>query len=267
AGLYYALSVLLGVAARSIIAQESDLHSWLDALTVDGVLRIPEHAPMALGRVFGHELGIGFIATGAILAVMSTIAGLLLASAASWGHDVYERHINPQASQGQAVLAGRAAVVIVAVLSAGVALGVRPDALGAVLPSMIATMVTWAFALAGSAITPVFFLVIWWRGTTAPGAVAGMATGAFTAIGMFAYGTLVGAGGLDTMLLTPTIVAAPLAALVTVLISRCTDAPDNLDQLWLKMHGTAADRRTEQLARLTIADVASDNPSPRRRWL
>src|SRR5699024_6999045 len=27
AGLYYALSVLLGVAARSIIAQESDLHS------------------------------------------------------------------------------------------------------------------------------------------------------------------------------------------------------------------------------------------------
>lgn len=266
AGVYYFLAVLLGVAARAIIPEAASEHPWLDALTVDGVLRVPEHAPLVLGRIFGDQMGIGFIATGAILAVMSTIAGLLLASAASWGHDVYERHINPRASQRQAVVAGRSAVVIVAALSAAVALGVRPDSLGALLPSMVATMVTWAFALAGSALTPVFFLVIWWRGTTAAGAVSGMVAGALTAITMFALGTFVtGGGGLEAMLLTPTIVAAPLAAVVAVVVSRRTNVPADLDRLWLKLHGTAADRRAERIARLTLAGVTGTGTSQRRR--
>lgn len=263
AGLFYALAVLLGTAARAIIPEAASTRPWLDALTVDGVLRVPEHAVLVLGRIYGEEAGLGFVATGALLAVMSTIAGLLLASAASWGHDVYERHINPWASQRQAVVAGRAAVVIVATLSAVLALGVQPDSLGALLPSMVATMVTWAFALAGSALTPVFLLVIWWRGTTAAGAISGMVTGALVAITMFAVGIVAGDNGLGAMLLTPTILAAPLAAAVTILVSRHTGTPENLEELWLKLHGTAADRRAERLARLTIAGVDGRSRSGR----
>ncbi|MDV6012573.1 cation acetate symporter [Haloechinothrix sp. LS1_15] len=259
AGVFYALAVLLGTAARSLIPEAAREHPWLAELTVDGVLRVPEHALLVLGRIYGDEVGLGFIATGALIAVMSTIAGLLLASAASWGHDVYERHLNPRASQRQAVWAGRSAVVLVAVVSAVVALTMRPDSLTALLPSIVATMVTWAFALAGSALTPVFMLTIWWRGTTAAGAVAGMATGTITAIGMIVAGTVLGADGLREMLLTPTVVAAPLAATVTVLVSRRTVTPPNLDRLWLKLHGTAADRQALRLARLTIAGI--DEPS------
>lgn len=264
AGLYYTLAVLLGTAARAIIPGAAGQRPWLDSLTVDGVLRVPEHAPLVLGRLYGEKVGLGFIATGALLAVMSTIAGLLLVSAASWGNDVYERHINPRATRRQAVLAGQAAVVVAALLSAAVAVSVRPDSLGALLPSIVATMVTWAFALAGSALTPILFLVIWWRGTTAAGAMSGMSTGAITAIMMFAVGTIVGDGGLGAVLLTPTIVAAPLAALVTIAVSRHTSTPVDLDQLWLKLHGTAADRRTERLARLTVAGVTAQTSSQHR---
>lgn len=255
AGLFYALAVMLGTAARALIPTAVDEHPWLTELTVDGVLRVPEHALPVLGRIYGGEAGLGLVATGALIAVMSTIAGLLLASAASWGHDVYERHINPQATQRQAVWAGRAAVVVVSFASAGLALGLRPESLTALLPSIVATMVTWAFALAGSALTPVFILAIWWRRTTAAGAVAGMVVGALAAVAMFVAGAVIGDRGLGEMLMTPTIVAAPLAAAVTVLVSRRTQVPEDLELLWLKMHGTAADRHAMRLARLTIAGV------------
>lgn len=252
AGLFYALAVMLGTAARAVIPGAVADHPWLAELTVDGVLRVPEHALPVLGRIYGGDAGLGVVAAGALVAVMSTIAGLLLASAASWGHDVYERHINRHATQRQAVWAGRATVILVAFMTSGLALGMSPESLTAALPSIVATMVTWAFALAGSALTPAFLLAIWWRGTTAAGAVAGMVTGATVAVALLAVGAVAGTDGFGEMLLTPTLVAAPLSAAVTILVSRWTAPPAELERLWLTLHGTAADRHAERLARLTI---------------
>jgi cation/acetate symporter len=252
AGLFYSLAVLLGTAARSIVQERAPEHPWLQELSTDGVLRVPEHALLALGQIFGGRAGLGLIAVGALIAVLSTIAGLLLASASSWGHDVYERYLNPRATQRQAVWAGRTAVAFVAMLSALLALGLRPDALAGMFPSMVATMVTGAFALAGSALTPVFVLAIWWRRTTAAGATAGMIVGATVAAGMF-FGALAGFGpGIADMLLTPTIVAAPLATVVTVVVSLRTRPPEDLAQIWVRMHGTAADRKAVRLAKLPL---------------
>jgi cation/acetate symporter len=257
AGLFYSLAVLLGTAARAIVPTAVDDNPWLEPLTVEGVLRVPEYALLALGRIFGAELGLGFVAVGALLAIMSTIAGLLLASATSWGHDVYERFINPHASERQAVWAGRSAVVVVGGLSGALALVLRPESLAALGTSVVASMVTWAFALAGSALTPVIILTVWWRRTTAAGAVAGMATGAVVAICMFAIGVTIGGDGLGYGLMAPTILAAPCAVGITVLVSRRTSAPADVDRLWLKMHGTAADRAAVRLARLTVSGVGA----------
>jgi cation/acetate symporter len=256
AGLFYALAVMLGTAARAQIPDAVAAHPWLRELTVDGVLRVPEHALPVLGRIYGGDAGLGVVAAGALIAVMSTIAGLLLAAATSWGHDVYERHINRRATQRQAVRAGRATTVVVSFAAAGLALAMHPESLSALLPSIVATMVTWAFALAGSALTPVFILAIWWRGTTAAGATAGMISGAGLAVSMFVVGTVLGDPGLGEMLMTPTLVAAPVAAAVTILVSRRTNAPDDVERLWLTMHGTAADRHAERLAQLTINSLA-----------
>ncbi|WP_125774052.1 cation acetate symporter [Antribacter gilvus] len=261
AGLFYALAVMLGTASRDVIARAAPDRPWLQELTVDGVLRVPEHALPVLGRIYGGDQGLAVIAAGALVAVMSTIAGLLLAAAASWGHDVYERHINPGATQKQAVWAGRASTAVVAVAAAVLALVLRPENLSSTVPSIVAAMVTWAFAVAGSALTPVFILAIWWRGTTAAGAVAGMATGGLSTVAMFVVGALPVGPGLDDMLVTPTLVAAPLATAVCVLVSRRTAPPPDVEQQWLTLHGTAGDRQAERLARLTIANTAG----PRRR--
>ncbi|MDQ4024198.1 MAG: cation acetate symporter, partial [Actinomycetota bacterium] len=202
AGVFYSLAVMLGTAARELIPQAVATHPWLRELTVDGVLRVPEHALPVLGRIYGGDMGLGIVAAGALVAVLSTIAGLLLAAAASWGHDVYERHINPRATQRQAVHAGRVTTLLVACAAAGLALVMRPESFASVTPSIVATMVTWAFAVAGSAITPVFVLAIWWRGTTAAGAVAGMITGAALAIGMVALASTAGNPLLRELLVT-----------------------------------------------------------------
>ena len=255
AGLFYALAVMLGTAARQQIADAADRFPWLAALTTDGVLRVPEHALPVLGRLYGGDVGLAVIAAGALVAVMSTIAGLLLAAATSWGHDVYERHVNPRATQRQAVWAGRASTAVVALAAAGLGMLLQPDQLASSVPSIVAAMVTWAFAIAGSALTPVFVLAIWWRGTTAPGAVAGMLVGGVASVGMFLLGILPIGPGLGDILLTPTLVAAPLAAAVCVLVSRGTAPPPDVERQWLILHGTAADRKAERLAHLTVTSL------------
>jgi cation/acetate symporter len=254
AGIFYSLAVMLGTAARELIPRAVADNPWLADLTVDGVLTTPEHALPVLGRLFGGDAGLGVVAAAALIAVLSTVAGLLLAAAASWGHDVYERHINPHATQRQAVLAGRVITLLTACAAAGLGLALRPGTFDGVTPSIVATMVTWAFAIAGSALTPVFILAIWWRSTTARGAVAGMLTGLAVAVGMFTAGALATGGLLHEVLVTPTLVAAPVAALVTVLVSRRSVPPPDVEESWLIMHGTAADRRAERLARLMVAE-------------
>lgn len=269
AGTFYALAVLLGTAARSVVPEAVDDHDWLVPLTVDGVLRVPEHAMLVLGRIYGGTGGLGIVATGALIAILSTIGGLLLAAAASWSQDIYVRHLNHRSSESQALRAGRVAVVLATVAAAGPALMLHPDDLAGTVatPSVVATMVTWAFCLAGSSLTPVLVLAIWWRGATAQGAVAGMAAGALAVLVLVAAGL---ARGYDTslpasVLLTPTIVAAPLAAATTVLVSRRGAPPTDLDRVWRRMHGTAADRQTERLATLTIeqANIPAGTGTPR----
>jgi cation/acetate symporter len=144
--------------------------------------------------------------------------------------------------------------LVAACAAAAIALSMRPEAFSSITPSIVATMVTWAFAVAGSALTPVFVLAIWWRGTTAAGAVAGMATGTALAVAMFVAGTVTDMPLVGEVLVTPTILAAPVAAVVTVLVSRRTRVPDDVEQAWLIMHGTAADRHAERIARLTVAE-------------
>jgi cation/acetate symporter len=231
------------------------------------VLRIPEHALLVLGRLVAGRSGLALIAVAALVAVISTMAGLLLAAAASWGHDTFAEVFRRSASQNHVVLAGRLAVVGTAAVAAVIALQLEPSSLSALFPSAVATMVTWAFAVAGSALTPVIVLAIWWRGMTATGAIAGMAVGSTIAVALFLYALLQPSASFATLLLTPTPIAAPCTIATAMLVSRRTALPANLTQIWVRLHGTAADRSVERLARLTIAGLSPGGNSGRSHHL
>ncbi|PYG00138.1 cation/acetate symporter [Georgenia satyanarayanai] len=251
-GAFYALAVVLGTAARDVIPAAVAEHAWLEELTEGGVLLVPEHALPVLGRIYGGEAGLGLVAAAALIAALSTVAGLLLASAATWGHDVYERYLNPRATQRQAVRAGRVTTLVGACLAAGLAVLMRPDGFTPTAPSLVATMVTWAFAVAGSALTPVVVLSIWWRGMTAAAAAAGMLTGATLAVTLFITAELMPASPVRDLVSAPTPVAASVAVVVIVLVSRRSARPAGTGAAWLTMHGTAADRQAERLARMMV---------------
>jgi cation/acetate symporter len=248
AGLFYFFAVLLGVAARR------QLPGFVGSITnsdfVDGVARVPEKALLLLAHNLGGDSLLALVSAAALAAVFSTVAGLLLAAATSWGHDVYEQFINPAASERRRIMFGRAAVSLTALLAALIGILLRtvefPSA-----PS-VALMVTWAFAVAGSALTPVFLLGVWWKGMTARGALGGMIVGCFVAL------ALVGTGLLHQFFAWipstsfsnfPTIVAAPLAAAAAVAVSVADERAD-ATAWWVRVHGTAQERRQALLARL-----------------
>jgi cation/acetate symporter len=221
-----------------------------DANFVDGVVRVPEQALLLLANELGGGPLLGLVATAALAAILSTVAGLLIAAAVSWGHDVYEQFINPYAPEKRRIRLGQGAVILTA--SAAAAIG---GAISRLEPRpSVALMVTWAFAIAGSGFTPTFLLCVWWKRMTALGAILGMIVGASTALALIGLGI---AGRAVEWLPSvpfgnfPSIVAAPAAALVAVSVSLATESWSEPVASWLRMHGTAMERRQALLARLS----------------
>jgi cation/acetate symporter len=121
---------------------------------------------------------VGLVAAGGLAAALSTAAGLLLVIGAAVGHDLYYKRLRPQATEAQRVLAGRLGVA--AAIGVAGYFGVNP-------PGFVAQVVAFAFGLAAASFFPAIVLGIFWKRTTAAGAVSGMVTGlVLTAAYMYA---------------------------------------------------------------------------------
>jgi cation/acetate symporter len=159
----------------------------------------------------------GLVAAGGLAAALSTADGLLLAIANALSHDVYYKMIDPKASTARRLIVARVLLVGVAIVAAAVA-GTRP--------SGIIQMVAWAFSLAAAGLFVPLVLGIWWKRTTAAGAVAGMITG----FGICLY-YLVGTRYFDMQLwwgirnISSALFGLPVAFVVTVVVSLMTKAP------------------------------------------
>jgi cation/acetate symporter len=110
----------------------------------------------------------GLVAAGGLAAALSTADGLLLAIANALSHDVYYKMLDPKASTARRLIVARVLLVGVALIAAAVA-GTRP--------SGIIQMVAWAFSLAAAGLFAPLVMGIWWKRTTATGAILGMISG------------------------------------------------------------------------------------------
>jgi cation/acetate symporter len=110
----------------------------------------------------------GLVAAGGLAAALSTADGLLLAIANALSHDIYYKMLDPNAPTIRRLTVARVLLVAVAVAAA---------ALAATKPGDILAMVGWAFSLAMAGIFPGLVLGIWWKRTTATGAVCGLIAG------------------------------------------------------------------------------------------
>ncbi|MFN3655693.1 MAG: sodium:solute symporter family protein [Pseudolabrys sp.] len=110
----------------------------------------------------------GLVAAGGLAAALSTADGLLLAIANALSHDVYYKMIDPNAPTVRRLTVARVLLFLVAVVAAYLA---------STKPGDILAMVGWAFSLAMAGNFPALVMGVWWKRTTAAGAVAGMIAG------------------------------------------------------------------------------------------
>jgi cation/acetate symporter len=110
----------------------------------------------------------GLVAAGGLAAALSTADGLLLAIANALSHDIYYKMLDPSAPTIRRLTVARVLLFFVAVASASLA---------ATKPGDILAMVGWAFSLAMAGNFPALIMGVWWKRTTATGAVAGMIAG------------------------------------------------------------------------------------------
>ncbi len=130
-----------------------------------------------LAEFLGGDAFLGFIAAVAFATILAVVAGLTLAGASAYSHDIYVHVIKKgKATEQEEVRAAKIATVVFGIVA--VALGILFKG------QNVAFMVGLAFSIAASANFPALLLSITWKGFTTGGAVAAILTGAFLSIAM-----------------------------------------------------------------------------------
>ncbi|MFE5300726.1 cation acetate symporter [Streptomyces sp. NPDC056632] len=213
-GAFYLLPPLYGLLGR-IYAPDLLLTGDTDI----AVLVLPDRL---IGGLTGDLLG-ALIAGGACAAFLSTASGLTMSVAGVLTQDVLPslgiRHF--RLGTVLAVAVPTAASTVVRGLSVTDAVGL-------------------AFALSASAFCPLLVLGIWWRGLTAPGAVAGLLAGGGSALVAVAV-TIAGGprdGWAHALLAWPAVWSVPLGFISMVLVSLATRSriPESTQATMTRLH-------------------------------
>ena len=174
---------------------------------------------------------VGFVAAGAMAAAIATTAGLFITASSAVAHDIYTELINPDATQRQQVMLGRATIVGIGALVTLTALDP---------PALIGELVALAFSLAAIVLFPMFFLGLWWENTNRQGALSGMTVGLVIWVAAVVndlimpfselYGEFVPAIG-------AALVGTPLVFAVTIIVSLVTsDPPEHIKKMVRQCH-------------------------------
>ena len=170
------------------------------------ILSAPERAGLGIGFM-------GYLASGALAAGLSTVAGLMVAGAAAIAHDWYATVFKPSSTEAERIKMARIfTAVLVAIV---IVTGLHP-------PALIAQIVAMAFAIAGSSIFPLMVLGVWYGKTNKYGALAGALVGLIGAIiamiGWINKVPFFGAHGIMPAT-SSALILAPLNMIVNIIVS------------------------------------------------
>jgi cation/acetate symporter len=133
-------------------------------------------APMLAQHLAGTPF-LGFIAAVAFATILAVVAGLTLAGASAYSHDIYVSVIKKgKATEEEQVKAAKIATVVFGVFAVGLGMAFKGQ--------NVAFMVGLAFSIAASANFPALLMSIVWKRFSTAGAVASIITGAVLSVGM-----------------------------------------------------------------------------------
>jgi cation/acetate symporter len=249
-GAFYLMAPYLGLVMRHLfLLSESGAVGAGGALTAEVMdwlrydgrnLAIP-----AAALNYGGQVGLVIVTAGALAAVLSTVAGLLVVMSAALGHDLYFNLYNPEADERTRVIVARGSTVLV---------GVVVFLLGLAVEHMqIAVLVGLAFAVSASTLFPVLVTGLWWRNMTPAGAIVGMVAGLTTTTALiFAKPLLPGLLQLEN----PGGIGVVVAFLTIYVVSRVDkQVPEDVDRFMALVHGTLEEKRLRMAGRLKSRNV------------
>lgn len=219
-GIFYITTPIWGTYARMVLGP--------DAVIVEGGSPNPNSMMLVTSGLAG-QWATALVAAGAIAALLSTVAGLLIALSSAFAHDFYGSILRPEASDRQKIRVAKLAVVVFGILAIAVGIGFRG--------TNIAWMVGLAFAVAASTFFPLLTLGIWWRRITEPGALAGLMVGGSIAA-VVVVGKLAGLWTFDQ----PALISVPASFLAIGVVSRLTwdrqslEVREGLDTAFQALH-------------------------------
>ncbi|QSB06140.1 solute symporter family protein [Natronoglycomyces albus] len=225
-GSFYLITLVLGFGAAAIVG--------VDAITAQdsaGNTAAPQLAQQVGDQLGGNTMAailLAVIAAAAFAAILSTVAGLMIASSSSLAHDFY----NSVLRKGKATEKEEVTVAKYCALGVGavaIVLAIFAQGLN------VAFLVALAFAIAASANLPTLLLSLFWKRFNTAGALWGIYAGLVSAVGLVIFSPTV--SGHEGALIphadfawfpleNPGIVSIPLSlicAIVASLLSRERD--------------------------------------------
>ncbi|GHD33287.1 solute symporter family protein [Nocardiopsis kunsanensis] len=215
-GVFYLLTLILGFGAAALVGHEAIRNQ--DAAGNTAAPQLAQTVGENIGGEMAGAVLLAFIASAAFAAILSTVAGLVIASSSSLAHDFY----NSVLRRGKATGAEEVRVAKFAALGVGITaivLAVFAQNLN------VAFLVSLAFAMAASANLPTLLLSLFWKRFNTAGALAGIYGGLVSAVGLVFFSPVV--SGSETALFpnadfswfplpNPALVSVPLGLLCAV---------------------------------------------------
>jgi cation/acetate symporter len=152
-GFFYVLTLYIGLGAM--------VSGTLDP--TDGNMAAPLLAKSFSNLLFAAVSAIAFTT------VLGTVSGLIIAAGGSVAHDIVGGFFGWKLSEHETIRVAKLASIVVGVIA--IVLGLAFEGMN------VSYLVGWAFAIAASANLPALLMLLFWKGTTKQGIIAGILVG------------------------------------------------------------------------------------------
>ena len=168
-GLVGSVAANKGIIPDIVKDAQSSIQIFNDQAMLEARQSGSESVIPAIARFSGLPLPLGLLLVSTMMAIIvSTADSFLLIPATNLTRDVYQKHMNPKATEKQVLLFSRALVLILGLI-------------GFLLVSQFKTVLNAAFTaynIYGTSITPSLLAAFLWKRATRQGAIASIITGA-----------------------------------------------------------------------------------------
>ncbi|WP_329579598.1 cation acetate symporter [Kitasatospora sp. NBC_01250] len=180
-GVFYLMTLVLGFGAAALVGPKA-----IKASNAAGNTAAPLLAQQLGGGAgsTGGALLLAVISAVAFATILAVVAGLTLASSASFAHDLYAGVLRRgRVSEGEEVRSAKLAAVVIGAVA--IALSIYADKLNT------AALVALAFAVAASANLPTLLYSLFWRRFTTSGAVCSIYAGLVSSVLLVVFSPVV----------------------------------------------------------------------------